>query len=111
MAMELEQLKVFRLEPTIGSAGVIQFPESKGWTVEEILYFGERHVVYTASKAGSIGLMCYQHHGGGPRQLRWKALNRLCSMISMVDVLYKVYQCLVYVSVDAILYMYIYTRA
>lgn len=68
--------KLEGISPTIGSAGALQFLESKGWTVDEILHFGDRHVVFTATKVGSTELMFY-HHGVAPQQLRWKALNSL----------------------------------
>ena len=70
----------WRLEgvsPTIGAAGIIQFLETKGWSIHELLYCGERHAVYTATKMGSVGPMFYRHPGSTPQQLRFKALNSL----------------------------------
>lgn len=70
----------WRLEgvsPTIGSAGIIQFLETKGWSIHELLYCGERHAVYTATKMGSVGPMYYRHPGSTSQQLRFKALNSL----------------------------------
>lgn len=70
----------WRLEgvsPTIGAAGIVQFLETKGWSIHELLYCGERHAVYTATKMGSVGPMFYRHPGSTPQQLRFKALNSL----------------------------------
>ena len=63
------------LTPAIGSAGAIQFLEAHGWIVEELLYFGLNHVVYTASKTGDTKAMHYKR-GSSLQQLRFKALNR-----------------------------------
>lgn len=63
------------LTPAIGSAGAIQFLEAHGWTVEELLYFGPNHVVYTASQTGDTKAMHYKR-GSSLQQLRFKALNR-----------------------------------
>lgn len=70
----------WRLEgvsPTSGAAGIVQFLETKGWSIHELLYCGERHAVYTATKMGSVGPMFYRHPGSTPQQLRFKALNSL----------------------------------
>jgi hypothetical protein len=37
-----------------------QFLEAHGWTVEELLYFGPNHVVYTASQTGDTKAMHYK---------------------------------------------------
>ena len=65
------------LAPSIGAAGVIQFLEAKHWVVHELLYFGERHCVFTATKMGAIEPMHYRHSATGTQQIRFKALNSL----------------------------------
>ena len=63
------------IDSTIGSAGIITFLESKGWNVDELLYCGARHGVYTASQVGQIGPMHYKLPGNVTQQIRFKALN------------------------------------
>jgi hypothetical protein len=63
------------LAPTIGAAGAIQFLETKNWKIHEMLYFGERHLVFTSTQMRVADPMHYRHPGSGPQQLRFKALN------------------------------------
>lgn len=65
------------LAPNVGAVGAISFLESQGWVVDEILYFGTYHCLFTSTRMGSVEPMFYRHSGTGPQQLRFKALNSL----------------------------------
>jgi hypothetical protein len=79
----LGRWRVEGLHSGMGAAGAIAFLESKGWQIDELLYFGSNHVVFTSKQMGSAVSMFYQHQGRSPQQLRFKALNSLAKQQSM----------------------------
>jgi hypothetical protein len=62
------------LSPILGSAGVITLLEDRQWVIDSVLYFGERHCVFTASTVGNLTPMFYEVDGES-QQMRFKALS------------------------------------
>ena len=68
--------RVDGLVPSIGSAGVVGMLQAKGWTLNEFLYWGANHCVFTADGCGATGASHYQLPGRGVQVIRFKALNQ-----------------------------------
>lgn len=58
-----------------GAVGAVAILESRGWTVEEVLYFSDTHCVFTAEQVGDVSPMHYDLASGIRQQIHLKALD------------------------------------
>ena len=63
------------LAPSIGAAGIVGLLQSKGWQINEFLYFGMHHCVYTSDNCGPTDPMHYQFDGQSVQVIRFKAVS------------------------------------
>ena len=71
----LSRWRLDGLLPVIGSAGVLGLLEERDWLIDTILYFGDRHCVFTATTVGNLSPMHYQMKGQERQLMRFKAIN------------------------------------
>jgi hypothetical protein len=63
------------LAPSIGAAGIVGLLQSKGWQINEFLYFGMHHCVCTSDNCGPTDPMHYQFDGQSVQVIRFKAVS------------------------------------
>ena len=67
--------RVDGLAPHVGSAGAIGLLQSKGWDINDFLYFGSHHCVFTSNNCGPTSPLHYNSGGSSVQHIRFKAVN------------------------------------
>ena len=67
--------KLSGLPLSAGVVGAAALLQQRGWKVQEVLYFGDKHCVFVAEGIGKSGPMFYEFGGTHRQQLLFTALN------------------------------------
>lgn len=76
------RFKATNIRSSVGFIGLHDMLSPHGWEVQEVEYFGDGHVLFLASKNGTVDQMDWKNHAGRNMPVKIQAVNARAKAIS-----------------------------